>query len=325
MSKNITISSFKNIPKGLFIAVALFLLTECFVYSNRAELTKDYWNKFLLNEHTLLDSPGDYDYLIMGDSIQKTGIQPLLVDEKMLNLGLPGGKPMSLYIMLKRYLENHRPPKVIFLYIDPEDSRDSLNVILRYFVKIPEFISIWKDLTPKERQIFMTRYLATLDLRKVNLTQRDDYPYDNETFVKGMKKNHGYLPSPQSGISISEDYFVNNRARCRSGISLSRNDMKYLGKFMKLAASKNTKIVFLGFLLPRELYDILEKTGFNKEYRAFYEKLQKIYPEWSYVKEPIYYMDNKYFGDKSHLNREGSEIYTDYFKNEIFRPVKERL
>ncbi|MFA6143005.1 MAG: DUF1574 family protein [Candidatus Omnitrophota bacterium] len=322
MFKNITTSSFKGLPVGLLAAAVLILLTESFIYSNRAELTKDYWNKFLINEHVLLDSPGDYDYLIMGDSIQKTGIRPLLVDEKCLNLGLPGGKPMSLYLMLNRYLKNHKAPKVIFLYVDPEDQHDSLNVILRYFVNLPEFISIWKDLTPSERQIFITRYLASLDLRKVNLTKRVEYTGSNKTFVEEMKANRGYMPLPNPGSAIGENYFVKDRSRYQSHLSLSKKDMKYLGKFMKLAASKNIKIVFLGFLLPRELYDIFEKTGFNQEYRAFYEGLKNRYPEWNYVKDPIYVLDNQYFGDRSHLNNAGSELYSGYFKDEIFtRPL----
>ena len=322
MSKNITISSFKNIPKGLLIAAALFLLTECFVYLNRSELTKDYWNKFLINEHVLLEAPGDYDYLIMGDSIQKTGIQPLLVDEKCLSLGLPGGKPMSLYLMLERYLKGHKAPKAIFLYVDPEDQHDSPYVILRYFVNIPEFVSVWKDLTPKERQVFITRYLATLDLRKVKLTRRDDYIGSNENFIKDMKANHGYMPLPHSGVAISEDYFRKDRTRYQAGVSISRTDLKYLDKFMKLASSKNIKVVFLGFLVPEGLYDILEATGFNKNYRAFYASLGFLYTEAYSVKDPIYSMDNKYFGDMSHLNNEGSELFSGYFKDEIFtRPL----
>ncbi len=325
MSKNITISSFKNIPKGFLVAAALFLLTECFTYLNRAELVKNYWNKFLINEHLLLESPGDYDYLIMGDSIQKTGIRPMELDEKALSLGLPGGKPMSLYLMLKRYLKNHRPPKAVFLYIDPEEPRDSLYVILRYFVSVPEFISIWKDLTLREREVFLMRYLPTLDLRKVGLTKRDEYAGSNESFTNQMKNGRGYMPAARSGLAISEDYFRKDRTRYQSRVSISKKDMEYLDKFMKIASSKKIKVVFLGFLLPKELYGILEITGFNKNYREFYANLGFMYPEAYLVKDPIYSMDNKYFGDISHLNKEGSGLFTGYFKNEILRPVKERL
>lgn len=319
MSKNITISSFKNIPKGLLVAAVLFLLTEGLIYSNRAELVKNYWNKFLINEHILLESPGDYDYLIMGDSIQKTGILPLELGEKVLNLGLPGGKPMSLYLMLKRYLKNHRPPKAIFLYVDPEEPRDSLYVILRYFVSVPEFISTWKDLTPHEREVFLMRYLPTLDLRKVGLTEGDEYIGSNSAFTNQMKRDRGYMPAARSGLSLSEDYFRKDRTRYQSRVSMTKKDMEYLDKFMKLASSENIKVVFLGFLVPKELYNILEITSFNKKYRNFYANLGSMYPHAYLVKDPIYYMDNKYFGDMSHLNQAGSEIYSKYFNDEILK------
>lgn len=325
MSKTITTSSFKSLPIGLLAAAILILLTESFIYSNRAELTKDYWNKFLINEHVLLEAPGDNDYLIMGDSIQKTGIRPLLVDDKILSLGLPGGKPMSLYLMLERYLKGHKAPKAIFLYVDPEDQHDSPYVILRYFINIPEFISLWKDLTPEERQVFITRYLAVLDLRKVKLTKRDDYIGSNEIFIKEMKANRGYMPLPRYSFALSEDYFVRDRSRYQARISISGTDMKYLDKFMKLASSKNIKVVFLGFLLPKELYDIFEKIGFNKDYRAFYESLKARYPQEYFVKDPIYYLDNKYFGDMSHLNEAGNELFSRYFKDEIFTPIAASL
>jgi hypothetical protein len=323
--KNFIISSFKKLPAGLVIASILILLTECFIYSNRAELTKDFWNKFLINEHTLLDLPDEYDYLIMGDSIQKTGIQPKLVDDKLLNLGLPGGKPMSLYLMLKRYLKHHTPPKAIFLYVDPEYAHDSMLVILRYFVDIPEFISLWRDLTPEEKQVFITRYVATLDLRKVNLSKRNEYKGSNETFLKEMKGNRGYMPSPGSSRSLEEGYFLKDRRRYQSRISISGRDMKYLDKFMELAASKDIKVVFLGFPVPKELYGIFDKLGFNKDYLAFYDKLKARYPAAYFVKEPIYAMDNGYFGDMAHLNDSGSELYSRYFKDEIFAPLSARI
>ncbi len=320
--RTIITSSFKKFPSGFLIAFALFLLTECFIYTNRAELIEDYWNKFLINEHVLLEQSTDFDYLIMGDSIQKTGIKSTRINEKILNLGLPGGKPMSLYLLLKRYLKKHKPPKAIFLYIGPENPHDSAFVILRYFVDIPEFISIWPDLTWKERQVFITRYLASLDMRKVGLTARDKYPYSNKIFVENMIKNRGFMPAPKADKIIKNGYFVYHKKRIQNKIMITERDMKYLDKLVELASSKNIKIVFLGFLLPKELYGIFEKTGFNKSYLKFFDSLKRRYPEASFVTPPILYLENRYFCDPFHTNREGSDIYTEYFKGEVVRRGK---
>ena len=324
MRKNIIISNFKKIPAAILITAVLVLATEWFLYANRPALINDYWNKFLINEHELIDMKKDYPCLIMGDSVQKTGIDPSLISEDILNLGLPGAKPMGQYLMLKRYLEKHKPPKVIFLYADPENPRDSLFVILRYFVNVPEFISIWGDLTWEERRVFIMRYWVSLDERKVALVKRPGYPESNETFVAAMKKNQGYMPSPASEKAIGDDYFKEHKERYQSGFSFSARDMKYLHKFIKLASSKNIKVVFLGFLAPKELHDILEESGFNADYFFFIKVLKRIYPNALFANNPIFYLDNKYFGDMSHLNKEGSKVYTEYLKKLFYEFKKGR-
>jgi hypothetical protein len=317
--RSITISSFKRLPGGLLIAAALILLVESVIYSSRPELVTDFWNKFLINEHVLVDVPGDYDYLIIGDSIQKTSINPTLVSDSLLNLGLPGGKPMGLYLLFKRYLEKHKAPKAVFLYVDPEDAKDSLFVILRYFVNVPEFMSIWKDLTWKERQVFLMRYWVSLDTRKVARIAKDNYPYPNSYFVKNMLKNRGYVPLLWAGTSIDDDLFRKTTDRVTDKVSFSRIDLKYLDKFMELARHRNIKVVFLGFFTPVELLAFLEKTGFNNDYKKFLVGLAKRYPDAYFEDNPISYMENRYFCDPSHLNNEGSKIFTEYFKNGIFK------
>jgi len=234
---NTTISSFRKLPGGLLVLLLLVVMTEWFVYTSRPDIIQDYWNKFLINEHALVNTPGNCDYLIIGDSIQKTGINPALVRDDILNLGLPGGKPLGLYLLLNRYLRDHNPPKAIFLYVDPEDPRDSLYVILRFFVTIPEALSVWKDLTWRERQVFLMRYWATLDLRKVGLTVRDKYTGGNRVFIETLIKNRGYMSSPRSDQSLSDDYFLTNRERHQSAVTISNRDMAYLDKIMKVAAS----------------------------------------------------------------------------------------
>jgi hypothetical protein len=309
----------KQVPVAFAIFLCLVVVTEAAIYVNRPNIITDFWNKFLINEHRLIDHNGEFKYLMVGDSIQKTGIKVKEVDDAILNLGLPGGKPMSLYLLLKRYLKTNEAPEAIFLYVDPEEAHDSLLVILRYFVSIPEFLTVFKDLTWNERSVFLMRYWASLDLRKVGLTVRDRYPYNNGHFVETMKKNHGYMPSPRDDRSLPDDFFVTTAARAQRSISVSSVDMKYLDKIMRLAESSGIQVFFIGFLAPEELLSILEATGFNAEYMAFFEDLKKRYPNAMFAEDPISFMENRYFGDMSHVNSAGSEKYTQYFENEIFK------
>ena len=317
MSKNITTSSFRNLPGGLLLFLLFCLLTELFLLSVRPELVRDFWNKFLINESVLIATPQNYSYLIMGDSLQKTGINPGAISKDVINLGLPGGKPLSLYLLLKRYLEKHAPPKAIFLYVDPEDAKDSFYLILKYFVTLPEFMSIYGELTWEERWAFISRYLVSLDERNTFREWRSSYPYSNKRFVDDLKRNQGYMPSPNSGITIKDDYFTSHKERIQSSVSFSSMDERYLDRFMRLASSKNIDIIFTGIVIPKQLYAIFDVTGFNKDYISFIERLKRRYPDAYFVNKPALYMDNRYFGDMSHVNKAGSEAYTEYFKKQV--------
>ena len=69
-----------------------------------------------------------------------------------------------------------------------------------------------------------------------------------------------------------------------------------------------------------DLHDIFEKTGFNDDYLAFVKVLKWKYPNCYFVKDPILYLENKYFGDSTHVNKNGSYVYTEYFKGQVFIP-----
>ncbi len=305
------------------ICLALILATEAFLYSSRAYFMEDFWNKFIVNERELVNMPGDFDYLIIGDSLQKTGINTALVSDRVLNLGLPGSKPLGQYLLLKNYLEKHKPPKAVFFYMDPEDTEQSILVILRYFVSFKDFLSIWPELTWKERKYFITRYWESMDLRTVGAITRDWYRGPNDVFIGEMKKNLGYLPSSRAGRVMPDDRFRKTKERYASRISMTEQDHKYLDKFIELAEENKIKVVFLGQLLPKELYDIFERSGFNADYLRFLEDAKRRYPGAYFVDEPIVEIDNSMFGDISHVNTAGAKFYTEYFKDKIFKPYSE--
>ncbi len=318
MPDNITTSNFKKPPKGFVLVLILILLTEGVLYAARAGLITDYWNKFLINEYSLLEQKKSYDYLILGNSIQKTGIDASEIAGDVLNLGLPGAKPMGHYLMLKRYLKKHAAPKVIFWYPDPEDPRDSFFVILRYFVNPAEFFEIFGDLTWEERKVFLGRYFASLDHRKVGLTVRDKYEGSNEDFIRAMKRNQGYMPLPQAAQSIPEDYFLKNRERVQQKVSLDTRDLSYIKKLTALAKKHNIRLVVIGMVLPRQLHSLLEDNGFLGDYRGFLNQLKEEHPEIGLDPNPAMFLDTHYFGDPSHVNAEGSRLYTEYFKLTLY-------
>ncbi len=303
----------------------LFMATEMFLNLIRPSLVSRFWNKFIVNEHTLVDMPRDFDYLLMGDSIQKTGIEVTLVGDDILNLGLPGSKPASLYILFKRYIEKHNPPKAVFLFLDPQEPHESMKLTLKYFVKWPEFISLWKYLTWDERAHFMLRYWVSLDERLVTDPLGQFYLKPNRVFQEELRQNHGYMPLPNQDLTIKDDYFVTSGMRPEKSVSTTKRDFIYIDKFITLARAHHVKIILLGNILPKELYDIAEKTGYNLQWLAFLDILKGRYPDVERVKEPILFLEKKYFADMSHVNKNGRVIYTAYFKNQVYIPFTRLL
>ena len=139
--------------------------------------------------------------------------------------------------------------------------------------------------------------------------------------MRRIKENRGYIPSPRAEVSIEDDYFSRTGRRRQAGVSFSERDAVYLDKLMALAESNGIEVVVMGFLLPKELHDILEETGFNKQYLLFFEILKRKYPYAGFTSEPILFLGNDNFGDMSHLNKKGSAAYTEYFKRRLFLPA----
>ena len=321
MRKDFITSSFRKLPRAALAAFIMIAVTELFLQAARPENVRVFWNKFLVNEKYLLNGHESYDYLILGDSIQKTGIDPRLVGDDLLNLGLPGAKPMGLYLELKRYLKQHNPPKAIFLFVDPDDVRDAMDLILKYFVTVPEFAGLWPDLSRQEKFSFFMRYWVSLDERFLSAGERRDlYTEPNSVFVKTMIANRGFMPNSRYDTVLSPADFK-DYGPVLSGISFGQRDMRYFDRIMRLAKKEGIKIELLGIVTPESLYDMLEKSGYNNEYLALLEIFRRVYPELVIPDRPIMYLEDKYFGDSSHMNKYGVEVYSAYFKDYVYGPV----
>ncbi len=317
-------TNFKRVPHAFLWTLLLIVLTEFFVYSNRESLVHDYWNKFVINEKVLAEAPGDYDYLILGNSIQKTGIRPADVSDRLLSIGLAGAKPLAQVALLKRYLRKHKPPKVIFLYVDPENQYDTMQVIARYFFDFTEFGTYASDLSRDERDAYVWKMFSTLDHRKVGLGQdRVAYGGPNAEFVRALLANRGFMQSPFHDRILADDFYATHKThrRIQPSITIEPRDRKYFDELMTVADQSGIRVVFLGMVVPEELGAIFETNGFFKEYREYLAALRARYPRVTLPGGETFGIANKYFGDFQHMNDQGVEFYTRYFKEEVFAPT----
>lgn len=284
------------------------------MYAHRPELIRDYWNKFLINEHWMLTLPSKPS-VILGNSVQKTAIDPRLIDTGLLVLGVPGAKPMGQELLLRRYLRTHDAPQTLFLYVDPEDTRDSLETILRYFVSFPEFVGLWRDLSWRERAAFLGRYFATLDLRSLSLTKREVYNGFNDEFIGEMLEGSGYLVSPNAARELSEDWLSDTHRQISTRVSFTARDSKYLYRILDLARERDIRVVLLSMVVPKELAVRFRENGFLADYKQFRTTVRLDYPEVVWEEPAITGLDRKLFGDHSHLNARGSRLQSSRFRH----------
>ncbi len=119
------IFNFRKLPFGFILALTVVLCAEIFLFS-RASVLVDRSRFCDSYKANVIKSGPDFDVLIFGES------RTLAIDAKMLenasqekitayNFALPGlGSALEFYMSLKKYLLEHKKPKIIMLAVSIE-------------------------------------------------------------------------------------------------------------------------------------------------------------------------------------------------------------
>lgn len=300
-------------PTAFIAAALLVLCTEIWVYAHRADLMDDYWNKFLINEKWAIAQPPT-PYVVMGNSMQKTGLDPRLISDELTLLGVPGAKPLGLEMLLRRYLEHHPAPATIYLYIDPEDTLEQTSVILRYFATVQDALRVWGELSPSERRAFIGRYFATMDMRILSRDRsRPRFIGHNDYFIGFMLDGRGYMPAPDAERTLRPDYFRRHPWRVQVGYSFPDRERRALDRVLKLARERGIRVVLLSSIIPRTVAEAWKNNGFIDRYKRLREDLSVQYPDLRWEGPAVVAYPDGLFGDYGHLNRSGVRFYSSRF------------
>ncbi|MCG3176812.1 MAG: hypothetical protein MOGMAGMI_01776 [Candidatus Omnitrophica bacterium] len=302
-------------PAAWALAALTILGVEAWVYAHRADMISDYWNKFLINERWAVELPWT-PRVVMGNSMQKTGLDPRRISDDLTLLGVPGAKPTGIEMLLERYLDTHRRgPETLYLYIDPEDTLEQTSVILRYFASVSDALRIWGELTPYERWAFIGRYFATLDLRIMSRDagSRPKFIGHNDYFIAFMKDGRGYMPAPHAGRSIDPDYFVRDPWRVTVGYSFPEREWKALGRVLGRCRERGIRVVLLSTIVPRTVAKAWRENGFVQKYDDLRTRIRQVYPEVAWEGPAVVAYPDGLFGDYGHLNTRGVRFYSSRF------------
>ena len=351
MVKRSSISSFSRLPAGcaLFLLVALIL--ELFVFS-RSYMLADVSTIAVIRNSHMIEEGHDRDMLLLGASRSlavnarelELGLDAF---ENVYNHSVPSlGTSLQFYMILEKYLDHNEKPRAILLSLGPEAFGQFRVDALFYtlwsgeaerfwrFFSLPELL---RYMPFKEKIFIVPLYVQTLlnsynyrmnlrDYLEYNLFGVDRWGVDdvvgrNRELLGVMDQTRGqliYWPDRQ----VTEDEMIFENIVPLGGLAEYEYESYYLRKdenirrFLHLATAEGIPVVVFFMPVPQPRYELMDKYGnFNytrRRMREFEDKFKSVF----FLDRDINY-DMKYFGDSSHLNREGAAKFNREFTADL--------
>lgn len=251
--------------------------------------------------------------ILIGDSRAKAGYEPKYASYKTLNLALGGSTPIEGYYILKHYLENNEKPKNIVLSYAPfhliEHNYFWLRTVRYKFLEYDQYSKIISnayklkndEISENDNRLkyylFPSTYISSIftGLRKkrwkVNKQVHSDVLVNNGHYHFGRKDGSSEL---------------NDESRLYDKFKRSELLEFYLLKLLELAKINDIKVSWYTMPFNESSCKRISKdlvSGYNQ----YLNKLNKE-NNVTLIKR-ISCMDDKYFGDSSHVYK-GSKLTT---------------
>jgi hypothetical protein len=288
--------------------------------------------RFFDGEYSLYQQNKDYSYnhdeycrvLIMGDSTSKAAWLPTLLTQDTYNFALGGASTVEEYYYLKEYLINNDAPK----YLIYTANAYSMSVFPTLWNRSVYFHRITfddlEDLINNSKNFSDGEYLIQKDGKDIEMFERVLYYIYSPTkygtaLVKGLFSYNRYKYN-----YITYQNVVENRGQTTFGTAIYCDELNrlveydgfeapemfdyYLQEIIKLCDEYNIKFIFQNPPMNKASFEVLNE-NFIAEFEGYLLQLQVIYPN-ALIDEKLFCYGNEYFGDKTHLNINGTEKFT---------------
>lgn len=264
--------------------------------------------------------------LLLGDSRLNTN-----VDVKKLSsawsFAAGGSSPVEMYYALKNYMRIYPKPDTVFVSFSPRTLIEAYSfwgyAIRNNYFSHNEFKDIYMNLQkfPSDTVLGNFPYLQYL-LYKLNYI---------EYYQTDLYKNHVFLAKQKNEQIINHfqmEKGVWNYPGLKNGCSELNYESKlksfdvsgllnfYFVRILDLCKKESIHVIFDFMPINESSYKRLNK-NFVAGYKSYINKLEVQFPEFT-ISDTIYFYKDKYFGDESHLNNEGKQMFTYYFLNKYF-------
>lgn len=307
-----------------FISLIALVWMLSWVMPEKRYLNDDYPFLRQQQDHVLQD--GDIqETIILGDSRTKMGILASELGDNTHNLALSGASAIEMYYTLNKYLAHHPQPKALVVSLAPEHfssigTYPAGSAYLQYFTK-DELDEINELLLTYDNKDFRTTttcfYYRTPNVYMWPVLKAIFRPRTkafDEVYAETVC-THGFMPGKKE---VAKTTVVAPETK-ENGFQLDPVTDIYMRKILTLSTERHIPVYVLQMPMGVDGHRILTENGYLQDYAAYMRSLEQAYKVKIQKEVPVY--GNEYFGDDSHLNRKGAEVFTQRLKrdySEIF-------
>jgi len=317
---------FKTIKKIFLILIPVYAVWFLYIeymplYFNQSNNTRWYFIKEILKGKTEIP---ESNVIFLGESRVNAAIDFNCLPNAF-SFASGGSSPIEMYYILKKYTEQYGKPDTVFFSVSP-----------RFLSEIYAFYpyAVRNDLFNNE------------DFKEVySLISENDTTLGNMPFGKYILYKMNYIEYYQSDVmqnyvigalddnkKLIKDMLYLKGGRIHPGLKDSCSDLNYETDYKHFNASPILTIYFdkiFEFCNKEKIHLIFDFIPVNKsshkafcddfidEYRSFINDFSLKYPMHD-ISDTVYYYENVFFGDESHMNSKGKEKYTKYLYKNYF-------
>ena len=282
----------------------------------------------------IIESRHPYGNIIIGDSRAIAAFVPEILGPSYYNLALGGGTPIEGYYILKRTLNNQNKIDTLIISFSPfhfEKADSFWDRSLKFgFLKFENINEIFLELNESNRMFWNFKY-STMNYIDFNTyflqayLNRIKFPTSvrselaNSTLMRGetnkqvyqdITKQRGYYPFGKGEVS----HRLNSEAQ-RKTFTPKIIMIISLHKIFKLAEENGVKVIYQATPMNKSSYNNL-KPNYVNDYHTLIKSFIDEY-DWVEFRADIFYYEDTFFGDPSHLNSRGAIKFSEEIKHRL--------
>ena len=268
--------------------------------------------------------------IILGDSRGMALLNPSIIGKSYTNFSIGGTTTVEGYYSLMKVLGNRKIDTLILCY-GP----------IHFFGQNREFedrtlpFKFINEIELKQIERIESRYNQTIDNKipslllniKRSLLLSRFPPMYRATLLSNFSKKGFDLINSEIKIHKGQCLFGNldsSNGKSQEATDFNLNSIfkvnpvfiSYLDSIYKKSTENNITLYFVSPPLNKETFFCIKNTLLYNSYLNIMNTYKTKYPKMKFIDE-IKYLPNRFFGDPSHVNREGSNFYSKYLTAKI--------